>query len=34
MTRLPQAEPEFAMAGAGAPAEADRDKNWGIIEID
>jgi hypothetical protein len=30
-TRLPHAEPALALAG-GQPAE--REKNWGIIEID
>ncbi len=35
MSRLPAAEPEgaLALAGVGEPA-AERDKNWGIIEID
>ena len=32
MNRLPQAEP--AMALAGSTADADREKSWGIIEID
>ena len=32
MNRLPQAEPALAMAGS--TAEADREKSWGIIEID
>src|SRR5262245_32448806 len=31
--RLPQTEPALALAGP-APAETDRDKSWGIIEID
>ena len=34
MSRLPAAEPALAwLAGAGEPA-AEREKNWGIIEID
>ena len=35
MSRLPAAEPEHALAhaGAGEPS-TERDKNWGIIEID
>ena len=35
MSRLPAAEPEgaLALAGVGEPS-AERDKNWGIIEID
>jgi hypothetical protein len=33
LTRLPHREPALALAGA-PPAEADRDKSWGIIEID
>ena len=32
MNRLPQAEP--AMALAGSTVDADREKSWGIIEID
>lgn len=32
MVRLPQAEPALAMAGS--PGEGDREKSWGIIEID
>lgn len=31
LTRMPQGEPALALAGAAAP---DRDKSWGIIEID
>ena len=31
--RLPQTEPALALAGAAA-VDADRDKSWGIIEID
>jgi hypothetical protein len=31
--RLPQAEPALAMAGS-TPGDADREKSWGIIEID
>jgi hypothetical protein len=31
--RLPHAEPALALAGAPAP-DGDRDKSWGIIEID
>ena len=31
MTRLPHSEPEMALAGAEAP---EREKSWGIIEID
>lgn len=33
MTRLPHAEPALAMAGS-TPGEGDREKSWGIIEID
>jgi hypothetical protein len=33
MARLPQAEPALAMAGS-TPGNGDRDKPWGIIEID
>jgi hypothetical protein len=33
LMRLPHAEPALALAGA-PPAEAERDKSWGIIEID
>jgi hypothetical protein len=33
MNRLPHVEPALAMAGA-QPRDADRDKPWGIIEID
>jgi hypothetical protein len=33
LTRLPHREPALALAGA-PPAEGDRDKSWGIIEID
>ena len=35
MSRLPGAEPAhaLALAGAGEPS-TERDKNWGIIEID
>jgi hypothetical protein len=33
MTRLPQAEPALALAGS-TPADGDRAKAWGIIEID
>ena len=33
MTRLPQAEPALALAGS-TPGSGDRDKSWGIIEID
>jgi hypothetical protein len=33
MTRLPHAEPALALAGSAA-GDGDRDKNWGIIEID
>ncbi len=33
LMRLPHAEPALALAGA-PPAEGDRDKSWGIIEID
>ena len=32
MNRLPQAEPALALAGS--TADADREKSWGIIEID
>jgi hypothetical protein len=31
--RLPHGEPALALAGA-PQADADRDKSWGIIEID
>jgi hypothetical protein len=31
LTRLPHAEPALALAGAQAP---EREKSWGIIEID
>ena len=33
MARLPQAEPALALAGS-TPGDVDRDKTWGIIEID
>jgi hypothetical protein len=33
LMRLPRAEPALALAGA-PPAESERDKSWGIIEID
>lgn len=33
LARLPQAEPALAMAGS-TPGNGDRDKTWGIIEID
>jgi hypothetical protein len=35
VTRLPAAEPAraLALAGSGEPV-AERDKSWGIIEID
>ena len=33
MARLPHAEPALAMAGS-TPGEGDREKSWGIIEID
>jgi hypothetical protein len=33
LTRLPQREPALALAGA-PPPESERDKSWGIIEID
>ena len=33
LMRLPHAEPALALAGA-PPAEGERDKSWGIIEID
>jgi hypothetical protein len=33
MARLPQAEPALAMAGS-TPGEEEREKSWGIIEID
>jgi hypothetical protein len=33
MTRLPQAEPALALAGAAQPDDG-RGRNWGIIEID
>ena len=33
LTRLPHREPALALAGA-PPAEGERDKSWGIIEID
>jgi hypothetical protein len=33
LTRLPQAEPALALAGAHE-RDAERDKSWGIIEID
>jgi hypothetical protein len=33
MARLPHAEPALAMAGS-TPGESDREKSWGIIEID
>jgi hypothetical protein len=33
LARLPQGEPALVMAGAPEP-EVDRDKSWGIIEID
>jgi hypothetical protein len=33
LMRLPHAEPALALAGA-TPAEGERDKSWGIIEID
>jgi len=32
-SRLPQGEPALALAGQAA-LDADRAKNWGIIEID
>jgi hypothetical protein len=31
--RLPQREPALALAGA-PPSDGERDKSWGIIEID
>jgi hypothetical protein len=31
MARLPQSEPAMALAGAEA---SEREKSWGIIEID
>jgi hypothetical protein len=31
--RLPHNEPALALAGA-QPTDRDRDKSWGIIEID
>lgn len=34
LTRLPRSEPALAMAAAGATADDDERKNWGIIEID
>jgi hypothetical protein len=34
MSRLPAAEPSHALALAGTDAPVDRDKSWGIIEID
>ena len=34
MSRLPATEPPRALALAGAEAPVDRDKSWGIIEID
>jgi len=33
MARLPHAERALALAGP-PPGDADREKNWGIIEID
>jgi hypothetical protein len=33
LSRLPHAEPSLALAGA-PPGDAEREKNWGIIEID
>jgi hypothetical protein len=33
-TRLPHAEPALALAGSPAALGAEREKNWGIIEID
>jgi hypothetical protein len=33
LMRLPQREPVLALAGA-PPSDAERDKSWGIIEID
>jgi hypothetical protein len=33
MSRLPHAEPALALAGS-TPGESDREKSWGIIEID
>jgi hypothetical protein len=33
MARLPHAEPALAMAGS-TPTDTDREKSWGIIEID
>ena len=33
MARLPHAEPALALAGS-TPGEGDREKSWGIIEID
>jgi hypothetical protein len=33
LARLPQAEPALALAGS-TPGDADREKSWGIIEID
>ena len=33
MARLPQAEPALALAGS-TPGDGDREKSWGIIEID
>ncbi|MCA1561667.1 MAG: helix-turn-helix domain-containing protein [Acidobacteria bacterium] len=33
IARLPHAEPALALAGA-PPGDAEREKNWGIIEID
>jgi hypothetical protein len=32
--RLPHSEPAMALAGSQGPLDADRVKNWGIIEID
>jgi hypothetical protein len=32
LARMPQSEPALALAGA--PQNGERDKSWGIIEID
>jgi hypothetical protein len=34
MSRMPTGEPALALAGSPAALDADRVKNWGIIEID
>jgi hypothetical protein len=34
MSRMPTGEPALALAGSPATLDADRIKNWGIIEID